>query len=236
VRGSVPDGSDQRVWSPRSTHGEGSCRWRVLRWRVSPWRPSSTAATAGMGSPSWARPEARWRRTASTNSTVGAVTGPAVAKVFSTGARTGGGVATVRPGRRWRTCMRAALPQQDPHRPGQDRTAGQAGEQPRRGGLGAVVGAGGCGGVARVDGWSGGGAGGGGGRACRCGGPVARSGAAAGGRGRRRPGSAGLLPVPGCRGLRPPVHRSGALPGVRSGVEVPWVVAVVSGMVRCHPG
>ena len=24
--------------------------------------------------------------------------------------------------------------------------------------------------------------------------------------------------------------------GVRSAVEVPWVVAVVSGMVRCHPG
>lgn len=38
----------------------------------------------------------------------------------------------------------AALSQQDPHRPGQDRTADQAGEQPRRRGLAAVVCAAGC--------------------------------------------------------------------------------------------
>jgi hypothetical protein len=52
-----------------------------------------------------------------------------------------------------------------------------------------------------------------------------------------RPGSAGLLPVPGVPGTAAAgAPFGGVAVGVRSGVEVPWVVAVVSGMVRCHPG
>ena len=76
-----------------------SCRWRV-RW----WRPISTAATAGIGrlAAAWWLASARSAR--STRSTVSSVADPTVARVFSTGARTGGAVAIVRPGRRWRIC------------------------------------------------------------------------------------------------------------------------------------
>src|SRR5450759_5090807 len=51
------------------------------------------------------------------NSTVGAAPAPAVIRVFSTGARTGGGVAIIRPGRRardWAARRRCKASHSDP--------------------------------------------------------------------------------------------------------------------------
>ena len=71
-----------------------------MRWR----RLISRAATAGIGrlAAAWwlARRSSAW----STSSTISSVAAPTLARVFSTGATTGGGVAMVRPGRRWRVC------------------------------------------------------------------------------------------------------------------------------------
>ena len=114
-------GSCQARPSPsRSVHGAGRASW-AAKCRVSAPALSSAPTRAGIGCPVRAREEARARRAASTNSRVRAVAGPAAARVFSTGARTGGGAGNVRPGRRWRDCVprrRRSSSHMDPARTG----------------------------------------------------------------------------------------------------------------------
>ena len=94
-------GSASAAVTAVSVQGSGRASG-VARCAMTAVAVSSTAVERGHACPVRVRAEARRRRASSRSSTPAAAAGAGVARVFSTGASTGGGWRMVWPGRRWR--------------------------------------------------------------------------------------------------------------------------------------